>query len=87
MEGDTISALYPEGATNYQVSNSVYNGENTVITIVGDVDSTIEYQSLIAPERGVQDGNILWTVIDDVSNITYPWNSYTTFDYTLEIIE
>ena len=87
VEGDAISALYPEGATNYQVSNSVYNGENTVITIVGDVDSAIEYQSLIAPERGVQDGNILWTVIDDVSNITYPWNSYTTFDYTLEIIE
>jgi hypothetical protein len=84
---DIISATHSEGATSFTVSSSVFNGTNTVITVTQDINPDIEYETLVTVKRGTKDGQILWTVIEDPDNIKYPWNSYVTFDHTLEIIE
>lgn len=84
---DEISAVQPAGATNFAVASSTYNGVNTVIKVTTDIDPNIQYTGLITVKRGTKDGQILWTVVDDLTNITYPWNSYAVFDHTLEIIE
>ena len=85
-EDDVISATHDEGATSFVVSNAVYDGTNTTITVTSDIDENIEYKNLITVERGTRDGQILWKVIEDTNNVTYPWNSYAVFDHTLEII-
>ena len=87
QDGDEFSATHEAGASTFKVLSSVYNGTNTIITTVQDINSDIEYIALVTAQRGTKDGQILWTVIDNPENIKYPWNSYVTYDYTLEILE
>ena len=84
---DIITATHAGGSTNFVVVNSLYNGTNTVITVSEGIDTGIDYTQIIAMERGTRDGQILWTLVDDVTNITYPWNGYVVFDHELEIVE
>lgn len=84
--GDIITATSSEESRSYTVKESVFNGTNTVIRVLQDIDTEIDFENLIAPIRGTKDGQILWSVIEDPTNIQYPWSSYTTFDHTLEVI-
>ena len=84
---DIISATYSSGTKTFAVVSSNYNGTNTTITVSGEIENYIEYSELITAERGTRDGQILWTLLEDPDNVTYPWNGYVTFDHTLEIIE
>lgn len=87
QEDEEFSATYREGATSFKVLSSVYNGTNTIITTVQTISSDIEYKALVSAQKGTKDGQILWTVVNNPENIEYPWNSYVTYDYTLEILE
>jgi hypothetical protein len=84
---DIISATYAAGATSLRVVSSSYNGVNTIITVSKELDPTIEYEQLITVQRGTRDGQILWKLVENPDNITYPWNSYVVFDHTLTILE
>lgn len=86
-KGDIIMATYPEGASNFAVVSSVYDGTNTIVTVSSLLDSGILYDKLYTKERGTRDGQILWTLVEDPTNITYPWNSYVVFDHELQIID
>ena len=90
---DIISAHYLEGDkdayTSFAVSSSVYNAEEgvTSVTVVAEtIDIGLMYDYLITRERGTRDGQILWKLIEDVDNITYPWNGYMVFDHVLNIL-
>lgn len=94
ISGDVIIARYEGGYTTFSVVSSVYDETNTVITVTryqdGDeeiVDSTKEYLSIEATQRGTKDGSIQWMVVDDINKITYAWNSYVTFEPNVVIIE
>lgn len=89
---DVISATYEDGvikSTNFSVLSSSYNKDTfkTVITVRGVINEEIEYKDIYALSRGTKDGGIMWTLVQDPDNITYPWNGYVIFDHTLEIIE
>lgn len=84
---DVIAATYAEGSTSFRVISSSSNGNSTVVTVSSQIDPEIEYLQLRTTQRGTKDGQILWSILEDPDNITYPWNSYVTFDHTLEIIE
>ena len=60
--------------------------DETVITVTPNVDVTAGFTSLETEVGGTRDGQILWTLIDDLDNITYDWNAYVTFDHELTII-
>ena len=82
-----FTALHEGGSDSYVVSSSVFDGYNTTINVVGDLTGDTTYTELVTEYKGTKDGQILWTVIEDPTNVTYPWNSYAVFDHTLEIIE
>ena len=94
--GDIIKAEYSGGYTYFVVASSSYNiGENLTLVKVqryqdgtGEViDSSKDYRTLLAVERGTRDGGVLWTLVDNIEKIEYDWNSYVTFSHTLEILE
>lgn len=85
--GDVVSALYDEAATSFTVVSSSYEGDSTVITVSREINPNIEYTTLLAVERGTRDGQILWKLVEDPTNIEYPWNGYVVFDHTLSIID
>lgn len=87
--GDIITATYSGGVTNFAISNVQYDTdtETTVITVARDIDSDKQYIDLLTQERGTIDGQILWTLVDDINNIKYPWNGYVVFDHELEILD
>lgn len=84
---DVILATYPSGSKTFVVVSSIFKEGNTIIYVQGSIDDNILYEQIEAVERGTKDGQILWTLIDDVNNITYPWNGYVVFDHQLEIIQ
>ena len=88
QEGDVFTAAHAGGYTAFSVVHSVYdrNTSHTVITVNPSIDTDITYTELITTLRGTRDGQILWTLIDDMDNITYDWNSYVTFTHELEVI-
>ena len=51
------------------------------------IDPSKDYTILEVAQRGTIDGSIQWTLIKNVDEITYDWNSYVTFTHTLEILE
>ena len=83
---DIITVTHAGGSTSFAVVSSVYNGTNTVITVSHDIDTGITYEKIYTTARGTRDGQVLWTLIEDPDNITYPWNGYVVFDHELEII-
>lgn len=86
---DMIMATYAAGSSTFSVLSAVYDGSTaeTTITINQVIGSGIDYLKLYTQERGTRDGQLLWTLVDDIDNITYPWNGYVVFDHELEIIE
>lgn len=85
--GDIITGTHAGGTTTFVVSSAIYNGENTIVTVTSEISSGIEYIELFTTQRGTRDGQILWTLVDDINNIKYPWNGYVVFDHQLEILE
>ena len=84
---DIISAAYSGGYDILTVENAVLNNGNTVITVRATIDTSHQYTTLTAPERGTKDGQILWDLIPNIDEVTYNWNAYVTFDHELEILE
>lgn len=90
---DVISATYEdrvEKSTTFSVLSSSYDSletKKTTITVDGTIDAGIHYNELYVVSRGTKDGGVMWSIVKDPDNITYPWNGYVTFDHTLEIIE
>lgn len=87
-DNDTIYAAYAGGYTTFSVESSIYYTETgkTLITVKQIIDTTKGYTTLFSPERGTRDYQILWKLIPDQTDIKYSWNTYVTFDYTLNII-
>ena len=94
--GDVVRALYSGGYTTFAVASSIYNPDDdiTVVTVTryqegegGTVDSAKTYTSLYSVERGTKDGGILWSLVKDIDNVEYDWNSFVTFSHHLTILE
>lgn len=88
-KGDVISVSSNVGYTSFSVSNSVFDSSvgRTIISVYQNVDPETDYGEIITELRGTRDGQILWTLIDDITDIQYNWNSYVTFDYEVNVIE
>lgn len=83
---DVISAAYAGGYTTFAVESSEISGLNTVVTVRQQIDESITYTDLITQPKGTKDGQILWSLIDNIDEITYDWNAYVTFSHKLNII-
>lgn len=87
-EGDSIYATYSGGYTNFGVTNVSYNSALNITTINVTPDIPGEnYLTLIGKERGTRDYQILWKLVDNITEIKYDWNSYVTYEYDLSITE
>lgn len=88
-KNDIIVAASSEFSSSFAVVNSRYSSSTrqTTVTVSKPVGSGITYTELRTQGRGTRDGQILWTLVEDIDNITYPWNGYVVFDHELEIIE
>ena len=58
----------------------------TSIVLNKELASGVKEAVVTTKERGTRDGQILWKLIDDTDNITYPWNGYMVFDHVLNIL-
>ena len=90
---DTIYASYEVANdtvanSSFIVESSVYNTEDgiTTITVNKAPESGITYKKLITNERGTRDGQILWKLVENPDEITYPWNGYVVFDHVLNVL-
>ena len=83
---DLISAAYSEGYTTFAVESSVYSNGETIVTVRQTIDSSIDYTELITAPKGTKDGQILWSLVDNIDEMTYDWNAYVTFSHKLNII-
>jgi hypothetical protein len=50
------------------------------------IDMSKNYKTLRVAKRGTEDGDIEWTLVDNVDDMTYGWNSYVTFSHEVEIL-
>ena len=100
LSNDIISAYYnnEQAVTTFVVVSSVYNSESntTLITVKryqdgteAAIDPSHVYTTLVAPQRGTIDGGIKWDLLSssELEHIQYAWNSYTAFDYEINILE
>ena len=93
--GEPVEAEYTEGFTTFAIVASLFNEETgrteIKVTKFSDesepIDMSKDYKILRVAQRGTQDGGILWTLVDNVSEVQYDWNSYVTFSHKLEILE
>ena len=86
---DVISAESPQQSYPFTVKSSIWDepSNQTIITVSQEVSPNIDYRSLVAKLRGTRDGQILWTLIDNIDEISYDWNTYVTFQHKLNILE
>lgn len=84
---DVIYATFAGGSKTFVVLESTYDGTNTTVKTTMPLDLNIKFEKIYTVGRGTRDGQILWTIVEDIENIQYPWNSYTVFDYEIEILE
>lgn len=85
--GDYIQAEAPDSYSSFVVKGVTFNGTNTQIRVNGTVNLTTRgYTTLYTQERGTRDGQILWSLVKDIDEITYDWNTYMTFEHELEIL-
>ena len=85
-EGDVISAAHEGGYTTFSVASVGLVGDSTEVTVNQEIDPEITYTALYTEQRGTKDGQILWSLVEDISNIKYEWNAYVTFEHTLDIL-
>ena len=102
-KGDAIEGYYEGGVvpTTFSIVASQYwsigeHSGQTEVRVVRfqdgaqtekAIDPSKTYVELEVPQRGTLDGNIEWTLIDNIEKIKYDWNSFVTFTHSLEIIE
>lgn len=92
--GESIEAQDSQGYTSFLVEASIIEGDKTKI-IVSRRQSSGEYaipegrdyKKLYTTLRGTQDESILWTLVDDINDIDYDWNSFVSFSHSLTILE
>ena len=94
---DVVRAKYSGGYTSFVVVSSVYTyddeGGSTTITVKRSqgendlIDTTKNYKSLYTVERGTRDGGVLWSLVSNINQVEYNWNSFVTFRHTLKIVE
>jgi len=87
-QNDVIKAVSSNNTYTFSVKSSSYNQSTQITTVIVNqsVSLDYEYSTLIPTLRGTQDGEILWELVDDITNIVYSWNVYNTFSYTLATI-
>jgi hypothetical protein len=82
---DIIKASTSENTFTFSVKNSEYNGvaNQTIINVNQIVDITKTYNTLQGARKGTQDGELVWQIEDNITEVTYNWNVYNIFSYTL----
>ncbi len=89
---DVITAYHGSGYTTFVVVESSFDGTYTIIPVTRNteddpIDMGVTYEYIVAPQRGTIDGSIQWSVVENPNNVGYAWNSYTTFEPVVSIIE
>ena len=87
--GDIIEIEDTQTSTPGTVASSVYDEDNnqTIITIFQEVSPNKTYVNLVTEIKGTRDGQILWSLVDNVDEIKYEWNAYVTFEHKLNVLE
>ena len=72
----------------YLVTKITYDEDagTTKLDVAQNLDQTRTYETVTPLHRGTKDGEILWEIITDykeLSQVTYPWNTYNVFAYHL----
>lgn len=93
-EGDYVKAVSANGTKTYKVKRSAYNSDgmvdgfsHTKVYVASKINSAdLPFTKLIRTTTGTIDGQILWKEIKSPDEIKYDWNSYVTFDHSINII-
>ena len=81
VEGEDELQVLTVTSTSYQASSGL-----TQVSVAQTLTEGVKYTALITKERGTRDGQILWKLVENVDEITYPWNGYVVFDHVLNIL-
>ena len=88
MKGDSIKAISSVVTTTFTISAVNYNSstDRTIINVTPNINLGNGYTTLETETGGTRDGQILWSLIDDIEDVEYDWNAYVTFTHELTII-
>ena len=84
LEGDLIKARTEENAQmTYVVNSSFYQStfNQTFVMVNQEIASSVGYNRLAPSWVGTEDGEILWKIVDDSTNIKYDWSTYNDIKY------
>lgn len=84
---DTIKATATDNVYTFSILTVVYDDValTTTITTKQNIQANTgqTYTSLTPTPRGTQDGEILWEIVPDITQIPFNWNVYNVFSYNL----
>lgn len=87
---DIIMASYDTGNSTFVIESSVYNEtEGTTLITVKENIPDHDYTELITERKGTVDGGIEWELLgsEELEKVQYAWNSFTDFDYEINLLE
>jgi hypothetical protein len=58
---------------------------NTYVTVAQDINSTATYNRLAPAWVGTEDGEVMWSIVDDLDSVTYDWDVYNDINYKLTV--
>ena len=83
---DTLRLYRDGGIDSYSVNAVEYiSGNNTTKITTNQTLLSYTYTKVRKQNIGTIDGEIVWEIVPDDTNVTYNWNSYNNFNYNLTI--
>ena len=67
----------------YVVNSSFYQStfNQTFVMVNQEIASSVGYNHLAPSWVGTEDGEIMWKIVDDSTNIKYDWSTYNDIKY------
>jgi hypothetical protein len=93
VDGDVTAFFNPKGMLRavtdenvqmtYSIKESNYQGtfNQTYIKVQQEIPTAISYTRLAPSWVGTLDGEIMWSIINDITTIEYDWNVYNDINY------
>lgn len=88
LNGDIIKVYGTDGIQyTFTVKNSTYNlaTNSTNVYTVQTIDTNNTYNTINIDFKGTIDNEIFWEIVEDITDVTYDWNVYNVFDYTVGV--
>lgn len=87
-EGSLIKARTEEDVEmTYVVKSATYQStfKSTYVNVTQEISSSANYDRLAPSWSGTEDGEVMWSIVDNQDSITYDWDVYNDINYKLVV--